>query len=93
MTIEESKQVAGTISENIKNFEVDGNNVKAIFWNEKQAQEYAERFFISNNGVGCKHMQLGFANFTWGLESNVIEGHSTYHSSTSIINMFENGKY
>jgi len=89
----ESKQIEGTISENIRYFQVDGNTVKAVFLNVQQAREYANKFFDFNNGVGCKHTQKGFAYFTWDYKSDYIEGHSTYHSISTIIDIFENGKF
>jgi hypothetical protein len=89
MTKVESNQNPGTLSENIKHFEVDGNNVVAVFWNEDQASKFADEFFSVNNGVGCKHMQMGFVNFTYRFNDRV-EANSTYHSTTSMIRMFEN---
>lgn len=84
----ESEQLANTPSENIKYFEVEGNKVKAVFWNAKGAVAYIKKYSVFAF-TPTWYDKIGFADFT--VHYNEIHAYSNYHSTYSMIKMFENG--
>jgi len=84
----ESEQLVNTPCENIKRFEVDGNKVKAIFWNEKQAAEYIKKYSPFKFKPNWNDT-IGFANFS--VCGNEIHAQSTYHSKYTMIDMIKDG--
>jgi hypothetical protein len=84
----ESEQLINTPSENIKHFEINGNTVKAVFYSASDAARYIKEysaFTFSPNWYD----KIGFADFT--IKRNIIEAHSTYHTTSSMIDMFKSG--
>lgn len=82
------QQIEGTPAENIKEFEVDGNMVKAVFWKKEQAIDYINKYSCFDYSETW-YDKIGFADFS--VNDNVIVASSTYHPTDSMIKMFQNG--
>ena len=85
----ESDQKENTPAQNVKRYKKVGNNLVAEFWSREQAISYIKEnspFKFSKNW----HDVIGFANFSWDGEKEII-ANSTYHSTSTLIEMYENG--
>jgi ABC-type phosphate/phosphonate transport system ATPase subunit len=76
--------------ETIKEFRKEGNKVIAVFYHKDYVNEYINKHSSMKNGKNW-YDKIAFADFKKGEDPATIEAYSTYHSSNSLISMFENG--
>ncbi len=84
----EGDQIDDTPAMNIKQYEVDGYTVRAVFWTKQQAVEYIMKY--SSFAYSEKwYDKVGFANFS--AELNVITATSAFHPAHIMIKMLKDG--
>jgi len=77
-----------TITANITRFEISGETVIAVFSTEQACNDYIDEFSPMENTENWADT-VGFADFK--KSGNAIIGSSSYHTSDTIIEIFEAG--
>lgn len=86
--IVENKQIEGSACENVRHFEVSGNNVTAVFYKPGDAADYIKKHSAFKYNFNW-YDTVGFCHFH--LKYDRIIANSSDHSTTSKIRMFTNG--
>ena len=84
----EGEQFDDTPAVNIKQYEIDGNTVRAVFWKKEQAVDYIKKYSTFAYSPDW-YDQIGFADFS--VQENIILAHSTFHPVHILIKMFKDG--